>query len=56
MQSPCFGIAVGDDHGQSHFLGALGGLGRFNPAGHDQQRLAHQKYNPPFTLIVCAVM
>ena len=40
----------------AHFLGAFGGVRRLDAAGDDQQGLAHQKYSPPLTLRVCAVM
>jgi hypothetical protein len=38
-------IDVGDDDMQTHLSGALGGIGRLDPARYDQERpvLAHQK-------------
>ena len=36
--------------------GIKGGIRRLDSTGDDQERLIHQKYNPPFTLRVCAVM
>ena len=53
-----FGIAVGNDHGMAHFLGAAGGIRRLDAAGNDQKGFAsrHQKYRPPLTFSVWAVM
>ncbi len=42
-ETGCFVVAVGDDDVKAHFLRALGRVGRFDPAGDDEECLLHQK-------------